>query len=136
MPQHIDHPAPRDLPLQAGEELLPRHALLVLVIRDAQLRPFLRLRGDEKGKELPRIHGELAVIRRIISREPTAAALGRRSLGHNTRRAGGQAIRPGHVAHDQAFESFFGGVGFQAQSDYVCRLEILAKDVAPRPLHL
>ena len=48
--EHINYPAPGDLPLQAGEELLPRHAFRFVVIVDAELGVFLRLAGVEKGE--------------------------------------------------------------------------------------
>ena len=49
----------------------------------------------------------------------TAATVARARLGHHSGRAGSQAIRAGHVTHDQRFEAFFGGVrghGFRVYS--------------------
>jgi hypothetical protein len=83
------------------------------------------LRGHDKCEELLRIHRELAVIRGIVSRKPSAAALGGRALGRKPRRAGGQAVRARHVAHDQGFQAFFRGVGLHLSSKHVRLLEIM-----------
>jgi hypothetical protein len=47
------------------------------------------------------------------------SALGHFRFGHDTQGSGGQAIRPGHVALDQGFESSFGGVGVVRHGFYL-----------------
>ena len=77
MPQHVDHTAPGDLPLQAGKEFLPRHAMRVLGIADAKLRIRVRLCGLEKGKQMPGIHRIFAIVVQRMARKPTRTAVGR-----------------------------------------------------------
>ena len=100
---------PRDLTLQAGEELLARHSLAVLKVPDPELGELLGLHLAQKPEKLLHIHRKLAIIRRRISREPTGP-LGMRKLGKVFGFPARESIRPSHVLHDQRFESFFGGV--------------------------
>ena len=77
MAQHVDDAAFRDLAQQPSEKFCLRRWLLVPVVRHAQLRPFLRLVAMRKVKgSCSEIHGKLAVIRGIISRQPTTATFG------------------------------------------------------------
>ena len=110
--QYVDHPAPGDLALQAGEEFLSRDVFAVAGIDYAQLGEFVGLSGPQKAEQLLGIDRELAVIRGRASRKPTRATVGGRGLGNTGHRVGGQAIDAGQVPHDQRFEAFFAGVGF------------------------
>jgi hypothetical protein len=113
VPQHIDHPAPRDLALQAGQELPPRHALLVFVVRNPQLAEFVWLRGQKEGEQVHEIYRILAVVGNRMPGIPAAAAVIQGGLGRGIQRAGEQPIPTRHVPHDQAFQPFFGGGPFE-----------------------
>ena len=109
--QHIDHTTPRDLTLQACEELLPRHSLAVLKVPYPELGKLLGLRLAQKPEKLLHIHRILAVISRAVARNP-AGTLRMWPLGEIFGFPAGEAVHAGHVAHDQSFEAFFGSVGF------------------------
>ncbi len=90
----------RNVSLHVSQKLLPRHALLVLVVGDAQLGILVRLRGDEEGKQLLGIHRVFAVIGARAAREP-AIALSGRIFRHGHRPARAQAIVSDKQVHLQ-----------------------------------
>ena len=95
--------------MQACKELLPRHSLAVLKVPDPELGELLGLGLAQKPEKLLHIHRILAVISRAVARNP-AGTLRMWPLGEIFGFPAGETIHTGHVAHDQCFESFFGGV--------------------------
>ena len=104
--QHVDGAALGDLPLQAGQELASRRAVLV------QRQGFgdLRLGGVQEGGELDAIDAVLAVVVVGIAAAPADAAVGRARLCDPAvlRRVAGMA---GQRRADEPFEAALGGVG-------------------------
>lgn len=114
--QHVDGPAAVDLAPQPGQEFLPRHALSVPVIAEAEFRVAVRLGGHQEGEQVLQIQRILAVIGGRVTREPAAAAACGCRLRHCRHGSRRPAVSARQIPHDQVFEPFFGGVGGHGSS--------------------
>ena len=109
--QHIDDAAARNLPLESGEKLLPRHVLLVLVVADPQLGVFLRLGCLEKCEQLGDIDRVFPIVVSRSASEPATAPFVGRFFSNDRGAFREQAIGARQVLHDEALKALFAGVG-------------------------
>ena len=106
--QDVDGPALGDLPLQAGQELLPRRAVLA----EGQQLGDVRLgRGEECG-ELDEVHAVLAVVVARVAAYPAHAVAGRPLARCAPLRR--IAISARHRRADEALQPPLAGVGGHA----------------------
>src|SRR5579862_8542109 len=110
MPQHVDRPALRDLPLDPRQNLASGRTIRA----EVQHLSRLRLRLAEEGRELRQIHAVLAVV--ILGRTANPAnAVGGRALADlpaagRTEVAGGASER----GADEPLQTSLAGVGRHA----------------------
>src|SRR5271166_1450198 len=104
--QDIDDPAPADLALEAGEELLAYRAVVVEIERRQQGR----LRGRDEGAKLKKVDGPGAIIGFRIAEHPVVQTNERLGL---LGKAGGGRGRDaaGHLVDDEGFQALFRRVG-------------------------
>jgi len=104
--QHVHHAAPGDFALQPRQELLPGG----MIIRQMQPRRDLRLGGFEEGAQFGKVYGVVAVVVVGIALDVARVTVGAALIaGH---RQGFIDRLARECRHDQAFETFFAGVGW------------------------
>ena len=118
--QHVDGPAPGDLPLQSGQEPAPRWAVLSEVQRFGRVG----LGIVEEGGELGEVHAMLTIIVLRVAAYPAGAVVGwPLARQARLRRLVGLARERGD---NKAFETPFVGVG--------CRGNLPPHVLLPRPV--